>query len=166
MDAKKIIRGKKLLIVDDEKDILETLIDILSDCKIDVASSFEEAKVMIENNTYDIVVLDIMGVDGYELLKISQERKFPALMLTANAMSPENLKRSAEEGASYFVPKDKMHNIETYLADIIDSIEKKQSSWKRMFNRLGDYYTRNFNGTDWRDKDKKFWDEKVRYRIS
>lgn len=166
MDAKKIIKGRRILIVDDEKDILETLIEILAECKIDSASSYEEAKGMLEKNTYDLVVLDIMGVDGYGLLKISRERNIPALMLTANAMTPEDLKRSAEEGASYFAPKEKMENIETYLADIVDSIEKKQSPWKRMFNRLEGYYTKRFNGTDWRDKENKFWDDKVRYRIS
>ena len=166
MDAKKIIKGKKILIVDDEKDILETLIEILLECKIDAATSYEDAKTMLEKNTYDLAVFDIMGVDGYGLLKISQERNIPTLMLTANALTPEDLKRSAEEGASYFAPKEKMYDIETYLADIIDSIEKKQNPWKRMFNRLEGYYTKNFNGTDWRDKEKKFWDEKVKYRIS
>lgn len=165
MDAKKIIEGKRVLIVDDEKDVLETLIDLLSDCKIDAASSFEEAKDLLEVNSYDIAVLDIMGVNGYELLKITREKKVPALMLTAHALSPENLKRSAEEGAAYYAPKEKMNDIEIYLADVIDSLEKKKSPWQKMFDRLDAFYTKKFNGTDWRDKEKEFWKKKTQYHI-
>ncbi len=44
MKADKVIKGKRVLVVDDEKDILETLVDLLDICKIDTASSFEEAK--------------------------------------------------------------------------------------------------------------------------
>jgi len=68
MEPKKRIRGKKVLIVDDEKDVLDTLSTLLDICKIDAASSFEEAKRLLESNEYDIAVLDIMGVKWFELL--------------------------------------------------------------------------------------------------
>ena len=61
MDTEKIIRGRKVLIVDDEKDILDSLTELLELCKIDRASSFEEAKDYLEQYDYDIVVLDIIG---------------------------------------------------------------------------------------------------------
>ncbi len=44
MDPTNVIMGKKVLIVDDEKDILEVLTELLSVCKIDTALSFEDAK--------------------------------------------------------------------------------------------------------------------------
>ena len=44
MDVKKKIIGKRVLIVDDEQDILDTLAALLDICKIDSASSFEEGK--------------------------------------------------------------------------------------------------------------------------
>lgn len=165
MNVKKIIEGKRVLIVDDERDILDTLIDLLSDCKIDTASSFEEGQTLLDKNTYDIAVLDIMGVEGYRLLKITREKKIPALMLTSHAFSPENLKRSAEEGAAYYAPKEKMYDIATYLADVIESIEKGKSPWQKMFERLGSFYTKRFSGTDWRDKEKEFWKEKTHHHI-
>ena len=33
-------------------------------------------------------------------------------MLTAHGLSEESLKKSAEEGASYYAPKEKMHEID------------------------------------------------------
>jgi CheY-like chemotaxis protein len=161
MNTKAIIEGKSLLLVDDEKDILETLVDLLYLCKIDTASSFEEAKKMLDKNDYDLVVLDIMGVRGYELLEISKEKKIPALMLTAHALSSDNLRRSAEKGAAYYAPKDEIENIQEFIADILDAIRKKKSTWERMFDRLGSFYDKKFNGPDWREKEKKFWEEKL-----
>ena len=164
MTAEKIVRGKRVLIVDDEKDILETLMDLLDMCKIDAASSFEEAKELMEENEYDIVVLDIMGVNGYELLKIANNRKIPALMLTAHAMSSEDLKRSAEEGAAYYAPKDEIVNMPTFIADVLVSIDNNKSPWEKLFDRLGGFYDRRFGGPDWRKKEKEFW-EKFEYMV-
>ena len=103
MDPKHILKGKRVLIVDDEEDILEFLVELLDMCKIDTASTFEEAKELLEKNFYQIAVLDIMGVRGYELLDIAKRRDIPALMLTAHAISKDNLKKSFEKGASFYV---------------------------------------------------------------
>ena len=118
MDAEKLIRGRKILIVDDEEDVLEELIELLDTCKIDTASSFEEGKERLENEEYDVAILDIMGVKGFELLEIARKQNVPALMLTAHALTEESLKRSAEEGAAYFAPKEEMKDIHLFVADV------------------------------------------------
>ena len=57
------LNDKKILVVDDEIDILESLADLLDDMfMVDSASSFEEAVSCLKNNTYDVAILDIMGV--------------------------------------------------------------------------------------------------------
>ena len=132
MDAEKIIAGKKILIVDDEPDVLESLIELLDMCRIDTASSFEDGKRLLEDQSYDIAILDIMGVKGFELLKIANSRKIPALMLTAHALSEESLKKSAEGGAAYFAPKDKMADIEIFVIDVLTALEMKKSTWGKM----------------------------------
>ncbi len=162
MNTDNIIKGKRVLVVDDEKDILETLTELLNICKIDTASSFEEAKKMLEENNYDIALLDIMGVNGYELLKIANNRKIPALMLTAHALSSENLKRSADEGAAYYAPKDKIEDIPVFIADVLEAIDKEKSPWQKLFDRLGGFYDKKFGGPDWREKEKAFWEEKMK----
>jgi CheY-like chemotaxis protein len=48
METKKILRGKRVLIVDDEKDVLNVLVELLDMCKIDTASSFEQGKQLLE----------------------------------------------------------------------------------------------------------------------
>lgn len=164
MDTDKIIRGKHILVVDDEKDILTVVESLLDMCKIDTAATFEDAKVLMEEVDYDIVVLDIMGVNGYELIKIANRRKIPALMLTAHALSPEDLKRSAEEGAAYFAPKEKIEDLPKFIADVLDAVDKKKSPWGKMFDRLGAFYDKRFNGPDWREKENAYWEKKMRRR--
>jgi CheY-like chemotaxis protein len=156
-----IIRGKRLLLVDDEKDVLDTLVELLEVCKLDTASSFEEAKAMLEENYYDVAVLDIMGVRGYELLDIAKEKGVPGLMLTAHALSEADLKKSAEMGASYYAPKDEIERIGDFVADIIVAKEKDRNVWAKWFERLSGFYDKKFGGTDWREKEKEFWDRRI-----
>lgn len=162
MDPKKVIRGKKILIVDDEEDVLDSLTDLLDLCKVDRASSFEEGKRFLESDAYDIAILDIMGVKGFELLEIAKKQDIPALMLTAHALSEENLKQSAENGASYYAPKDEMSNIAVFVADVIEAKEKNKNVWTKWFERLGGFYDRKFVGPNWREKEKEFWEKKLK----
>ena len=161
MNADKILLGKRLLIVDDERDIHETLTDLLQLCKIDSASSFEEAKKFLEHYDYDLVVLDIMGVKGFDLLEIANNRNIPALMLTAHSLNVESLTKSMRQGAAYFVPKEKIAEIATYVADVLEAKERNKNPWKRWFDRLTGYFDTTFTGPNWREQEKEFL-EKLR----
>ncbi|MCJ7809370.1 MAG: response regulator receiver protein, partial [Desulfobulbaceae bacterium] len=79
MNPEKILRGKRILIVDDEKDVLEFLVEHLEMCKIDTALDYEEGKKLLESTPYNAAVLDIMGVRGYELLELANRKGIPAL---------------------------------------------------------------------------------------
>ena len=136
MKPEEVIAGKYVLVVDDEQDVLDTLIEILDMCRLDTASSFSEAEKLLRENPYDITVLDIMGVNGYELLKIAKSQNIPALMLTAHASSSDSLNRLAEGGAAYYAPKDKMHELDTFLADVFQAIDEGKSSWEKSLERL------------------------------
>ncbi len=162
MEPDKMLEGKKILIVDDESDVLDQLTELLDMCRIDTAVSFEEGKRLLESEPYDLTVLDIMGVKGFDLLSIANKNNIPALMLTAHGLSEENLKRSAEEGAAYYAPKDEMINIAVFAADVIEATEKNKSAWGKWFERLGGFYDKRFHGTNWREEEKAFWDEKIK----
>jgi DNA-binding NtrC family response regulator len=156
------LKFKEILIVDDEPDVLEALEELLPMCNVVKASSFEEAKDVLEAQYFDIAILDIMGVDGYQLLEIANKRKVMAVMLTAHALSPEDTAKSYKEGAAYFVPKEKMSEIVTYLNDILEAKEQGKSFWSRWIDRFAVYYDEKF-GPDWKDKDKEFWEKFMYY---
>jgi DNA-binding NtrC family response regulator len=167
MDPDKMLKGKKLLIVDDEPDILDSLTELLSVAMIDRATTFEEAKDLLETNYYDTVILDIMGVDGFELLKIANKGDVPALMFTAHALNKDSLKKSAEEGASYYVPKDEINRIDVFVADVLEAREKGENPWAKWVHRLGPFFDENtkFGGPNWREEHRKFWDEKLKHSL-
>jgi len=151
-----MLDGKKVLIVDDEPDVLETLEDLLPMCEVTKATSFDEGKDFLETQYFDMAILDIMGVDGYKLLEIAKEREVIAVMLTAHALSPENTVRSYKEGAASYIPKEEMANITTFLLDILEAREKGKNLWWRWFDRFASYYEKKF-GPDWQEKDEEFW---------
>jgi CheY-like chemotaxis protein len=68
MTRKNLLEGKKILIVDDEPDVLETLEEFLTMCIVSKAATFDAAKNLLETRDFDLAILDIMGVKGYELL--------------------------------------------------------------------------------------------------
>ncbi|MBW2028098.1 MAG: response regulator [Deltaproteobacteria bacterium] len=164
MSDEDILKDKKILIVDDEQDILETLEDLLDMCLIDSAPSFETGKKFLEKNAYDAAIFDIMGVKGYDLLKLATQRDVPVIMLTAHALGPDHLVKSIKEGAHSYVPKDKILEIESILRDLILAHEKGIDKHGQWFARLKPFFDRKF-GPNWRDKDREFWDEFDRKRL-
>jgi len=163
MSKKTYLEGKRILLVDDEPDVLESLEELLSVCDLVKATTFEEARGQLENHFFDLAILDIMGVEGFKLLEIANEKRVIAVMLTAHALSPENTIRAYKEGAASYVPKDKMADIETYLNDIWEAREKGKSLWWRWLDRFASFYDRKFEA-DWQKNDKDFWD-KLKYQL-
>jgi len=153
-----ILKGKKILIVDDEPDILEILKLFLEQCDIETAATFEEAKELLESNTYDVAILDIMGVRGFELLAIANATKTPALMLTAHGLNPDNLVKAIQDGAKSYIPKEKMNEIDVYLKEILFAKEEGVEKPGNWFARLGSFFDERF-GSNWKKQDEKFWAE-------
>jgi len=151
-----LLKDKKILIVDDEKDILESLSDLLPMCRIKTASCFAEAKSLLESETFDLAILDIMGVDGYALLDMVGKIGLTAVMLTAHALTPQDVLESYNKGAAFYIPKEELTNITTYLQDVLEAKEKGKNSWGRWFERLGSYFDKKF-GPDWREEEREIW---------
>ena len=152
------LEGKQVLIVDDEPDVLDSLEDLLSMCDVTKASNFLEAKEFLQARYFDIAVLDIMGVEGYDLLEIANQKEIAAAMLTAHALSPENLVKSYNEGAASYLPKEEMINIASFLNDILEAKEKGKNTWTRWYDRMGSFFEKRF-GEDWKKSDQEFWEK-------
>lgn len=155
-----ILDGKRILAVDDEPDILvvleEFILEACPNCKIDKAASYEGAVKFLESNPYDVVVLDIMGVRGFDLLEMAVKRNLKVAMFTAHALSPEALKRSYEMGARAYLPKDKVKEIVPFLEDILKY--DYQTGWKRLLEKLHGFFNETFE-SDWEKKTGLNWRE-------
>jgi DNA-binding response OmpR family regulator len=147
MDNKKILEGKKLLIVDDEQDVMETLKDLLDMCTIDTAADFQTAEKLLNQNKYDVAVLDIMGVKGYDLLEIANKNDIPALMLTAHALSPDDFGKSISGGAKAYIPKEKMTEVAVFVTDLLKAQRGEEKPYK-WFSRLKSFFEWKF-GKEW-----------------
>ncbi|MBW1715681.1 MAG: response regulator [Deltaproteobacteria bacterium] len=163
MSDSTLLDGKKILAVDDEPDVLTVLKELLSMCYVVTASTFNEAKELLESQDFDMAILDIMGVDGYGLLDVAKQRHIPAVMLTAHAFTPDNLVRSIKEGAASYIPKDEITGIADFLADVLKAKAGGKDPWQTWQERLPSSYFEKRWGAAWQDTDKEFWD---RFRAS
>jgi CheY-like chemotaxis protein len=148
-----ILNGKRILAVDDEPDVLtvleEEILNSCPNCTIDKATNYEAGVKLLESGDYDIVILDIMGVRGFELLELAVSRDFRVAMLTAHALTPDALKKSHDLGARAYLPKDKLGEIVPFLEDVIQFEYKP--GWKRLLDKLEVYFDRRFE-QNWKDK--------------
>jgi hypothetical protein len=103
-----------------------------------------------------------MGVQGYKLLEITTEKGIPTIMLTAHAISKEDLKESFKKGASFYVPKEQIGKIDVYLTDILEAKEKNKNIWLKWYERLSGFCDRRF-GPNWKNEDPEFWNSLLKY---
>jgi DNA-binding NtrC family response regulator len=155
-----VLSGKKILAVDDEPDVLtvleEEIMGVCPDCKFYKATSYEKAAELIKSNSYDVVILDIMGVRGFDLLALSVSRNLRVAMLTAHALTPEALKRSFDMKARAYLPKEKLGEIVPFLEDVLKY--EYLPGWKRLFEKLKDFFDTKFE-SDWEKRTGLNWQE-------
>ncbi|HVU35515.1 MAG TPA: response regulator [Opitutaceae bacterium] len=87
-----------VLLVDDEAALLDSLrVSLEAEFDLDLASSAEEAELMMATRTYDVVVSDHLmpGEEGLQFLIRAQQRR-PATqrILLTGYMNPELISRS------------------------------------------------------------------------
>lgn len=110
------LKGKKLLLVDDERDLLTMLVSILSDAgyyNIQTASTVKEALEICRDWQPELAVLDVMlpDGDGFSLLKeIHKTQDFPVLFLTARGEDEDKFEGLGIGADDYmvkpFLPKE------------------------------------------------------------
>ncbi len=160
-----VLSGKKILAVDDEPDVLtvleEEIMGACPDCKFEKATTYEKAAELIKSNFYDALILDIMGVRGFDLLELAVSQKFRVAMLTAHALTPEALKRSVELGARAYLPKEKLGEIVPFLEDVLtyDYVP----GWKRLYGKLKGFFDSKFE-SDWEKRTGLDWQEWGKWR--
>lgn len=157
-EKRSYLKGKSILAVDDERDVLDTLVEALEETRVDTAMDYAGAVEKLRTGTYDLAILDIMGVDGLTLLDRTVEKGIPTVMFTAHALSAETLLASIRKGAIYYLPKEKLAEVAETLEALLEAMEGGKPTWKILFDRLGEFFDEKF-GPDWKEKDKAFWSE-------
>jgi len=158
--ADSILNGKCILAVDDEPDVLAILEDEIlgaaPKCKFEKATTYEDAVKKLKSQTYDVAILDIMGVRGFDLLELAVNRDFRVAMLTAHALSPEALKRSFEMKARAYLPKEKLGEVVPFLEDVLK--HEYLPGWRRVLEKLKGFFDSKFE-SDWEKKTGLAWQE-------
>jgi len=165
--AESILDGKSILAVDDEPDVLalleEEILNSCPNCIFHKANTYEKAKELIMSWTYELIILDIMGVRGFDLLKLAVAYHRPVVMLTAHALTPEALKDSIEMGARAYLPKEMLGEVVPFLEDVLKY--ENLTGWGRLLGNLRGVFNARW-GENWKKTDEKFWkefDEKIAF---
>ena len=83
-------------------------------------------------------------------------------MLTAHALSPDNIKKSYLGGACSYIPKEEMINIEAFIIDVLKAKEEGKNPWTSWYKRLAVFCEEKF-GPDWDKDEKEFWEKMIYY---
>jgi CheY-like chemotaxis protein len=159
MSTSEILSEKLILAVDDEEDVLDIIEEELTgsaNCTLHRAMTFEKAQQYLVSYTYDLVVLDIMGVRGFDLLRIAANAGFPVVMLTAHAFTPDALKKSIDLGARAYLPKEKLGSLVPFFEDVLKL--SYSSAWKKALDHVASLFAHKF-GSEWRTSEADFWDD-------
>jgi DNA-binding NtrC family response regulator len=145
-----LLDEKQFLAVDDEPDVLEVIKEAFPNSIVMTAQDFDSGLKLINENIFDLVILDIMGVNGFELLKACRDRHLPAAMLTSKAIDVESLNQAMREGAVSFLPKEELNRLPEVVAEILGELEEGRTHWSKLFERLGSFFEKKL-GTSWND---------------
>lgn len=126
----------RVLIVDDEKSIRETLIEILEYEKytVDQAGDGKEGWAMLEKNSYDVVLCDIKmpKMDGLQLLEkvMAEGQNVPFVMISAHG-TIETAVEATKKGAYDFIQKPPdLNRLLITLRNALDKTELVQETKK------------------------------------
>lgn len=127
----------KLLVVDDNKPIIELIKEYFADSKqieiIDVAYDGEEALEKIEklNDEIDVILLDLIMPkrDGiYVLSKLKEKGIYKDVIVVTSYNEPETIRRVSEFGAKYFILKPfDLIDLESKIIEVVKNKNKKKS---------------------------------------
>jgi two-component system response regulator VicR len=119
---------RKILVVDDEPDILELIKDILkSKYEVYTAKNVKEAVSILEKIKIELIILDIMmpQIDGWDFLWMirgsEKYREIPVIIVTARADAEDKLIGLKEGVKDYivkpFLPNELINRVEEILKE-------------------------------------------------
>lgn len=135
--------AKKVLVVDDEKLIVKGIKFSLEqdEMEVDTAYDGEEAYEKAVNNTYDMILLDVMlpKMDGFTVLqKIREQSRVPVIMLTAKGDDMDKI-LGLEYGADDYITKPfNILEVKARIKAIMRRVTPPQNSQESSVLKSGD----------------------------
>lgn len=132
----------RLLIVDDNVEILSLLKDSLSEYDVDTATNGNEAIELLTKKVYDLIITDVMmpGTDGLELSRQIKANRhtahIPLIILSAKTSNDEMI-QGIESGADMYIRKPFSFG---YLRAVIVRLIERSSQLKEYYNSSGSAY--------------------------
>jgi DNA-binding response OmpR family regulator len=127
---------QKVLIVDDEKDFLDIIAERILARGMDVstATSAEDALNMVEEESFDVVILDFMmpALDGFKALKLMKAKRPDVQIIVLTGNMPEEKRMEAKAlGALDVIEKP------PDLKDLIQKIKKAKKAQRTVRGKKG-----------------------------
>lgn len=136
--------AKKILVVDDEKEINDSLNEILSGQGHKMYSAFDgnEAIKTVKEEDIDLVFLDMRmpKVDGLQVIRTIKQYKPQIRILVLTGFADTYLEKAKELGVDGFFVKPV--RLDTILERMNELLEKKSPplwSWEREADKIGDH---------------------------
>ena len=121
----------KVLLVDDEKDFLDIMTErmVVRGMKVSTATSAEEALKMVQKESFDAVIMDLMmpEMDGFKALKLFKMTRpeLPIILLTAN-VPEEKCIEAVKLGAMDVIEKPADLNLLTRKIEAAKALKTKR----------------------------------------
>lgn len=120
----------KVLVVEDDQAISHLICTHLTKEGYQCTQAFdgEEGANLIEQNTYDVILLDIMlpKIDGYELLKYIRPTGMPVLLLTAKAELSDRIQGLKLGADDYIVKPFQVGELSARMEAVLRRVGKAQ----------------------------------------
>lgn len=131
---------KKILVVEDEKNISRLINDTLNLGGYDVVCAFdgEEAIEIVKQEEIDLIILDIMlpKLDGFEVMEKIDSKKIPIIFLSAKNDVSTIVKGLSEGGKDYmtkpFEPLELLARVELRIKNEKENSDKKIYKYKNI----------------------------------
>ncbi|RJP29193.1 MAG: response regulator [Candidatus Omnitrophota bacterium] len=133
---------RKILVVDDEKEINETLSEVLTNRGHQMFSAFDgdEAIKIIKENNIDLVLLDMRmpKVDGIEVIKAIKQHSPKTRIMVITGYADTFLQRAKELGVDgFFVKPVRLDAIIKRMRELLEVKRPPSWSWRAKAEEIG-----------------------------
>jgi DNA-binding NtrC family response regulator len=127
------LKGKTILVVHDEAGVPQFMAAALAPSLVKTVASVDEAQTLIVKQSFDLAILDTVGVSGCALLETCHARKLPAALLTPEVVEVRGINQAVKLGAKFFFPREELQQLPERVAEILGRLEKEKTLWAKLF---------------------------------